>query len=81
MDGILKRRGAENAEEVLRKELCVLCDSTFLFLQALAELTQLPMRDRYSFASFLQWYVVPIQAQRESFEVAWLVKFTPLLGW
>jgi len=44
MDGILKRRGAENAEEVLRKELCVLCDSAFLFLQALAELTQRSQR-------------------------------------
>ena len=27
--GIVKRRGAESAEEVLPKELCVLCDSAF----------------------------------------------------
>ena len=27
--GIVKRRGAESAEEVFPKELCVLCDSAF----------------------------------------------------
>ena len=29
IEGILKRRGAENAEEVFQKELCGLCDSAF----------------------------------------------------
>ena len=33
MEGILKRRGAENAEEVFQKELCGLCDSAFPILQ------------------------------------------------
>ena len=29
MEGILKRKGAENAEEVFQKKLCGLCESAF----------------------------------------------------
>ena len=56
MEGILKRRGAENAEEVFQKELCGLCDSAFPICK-----TPIAPNQPISFRKLVQKYESPIR--------------------
>ena len=59
MEGILKRRGAENAEEVFQKELCGLCDSAFPICK-----TPVSLNQPINFRKLVQKYELPIRGTR-----------------
>ena len=66
MKGILKRRGAENAEEVGQKELCGLCDSAFPICKTSEDPNQ-PM----NFRKLVQKYDSPFGATRLWSSILW----------
>ena len=66
MKGILKRRSAENAEEVFQKELCGLCDSAFPICKTSEDPNQ-PM----NFRKLVQKYDSPSGATRLWSSILW----------